>query len=389
MTTVAKPLSPAAAAASEFFPFTRGTFNFSAGPGCLPEEVLRQAQQDMWNIGGTGIGILEHSHRGKIFDKILAEAMDDCRKVGNIPANYKILFLTGGATTQNHMVPMNLLPQGATADYLVSGYWAEKSAEQVKLFGVCHEAYAGKADNYAHIPADNEIKYSQSPSYVHYTSNNTIYGTQWHRIPTPPPGVPLVCDMSSDMYCGPLDISKFGLIYAGAQKNVGAAGTTLVIIREDLLERKPRELPPMLSYKVQAKDESRHNTPPVFNIYLTGLVFKWILKQGGVAAMQKYNQEKAKLIYDVLDSSGFYKGHASNTAPSAPWGSRSLMNITFRTPTAELDDKFVKEAGAAGLDGMKGHRATGGMRASTYNAFPRKGCEALAQFMREFERKNG
>lgn len=394
MTTASAPASAAAIKAGEFFPFTRKTYNFSAGPGCLPEEVLRQAQNDMWDIDGTGIGILEHSHRGKVFDKVLAEAMENCRKVGNIPANYKIMFLTGGATSQNHMIPMNLLPQGATADYVVTGYWAEKSSETVKFYGVSHESFNGKAENFSRIPADGDIKHSANPAYVHYTSNNTIYGTEFHRIPSVPANVPLVCDMSSDMFCAPLDISKFGLIYAGAQKNVGAAGATLVIIREDLLERKVRDLPPMLSYKVQAKDESRHNTPPSFNIYLTGLVFKWILKQGGVEKMYEYNLRKAKKIYDVLDASGFYKGHARKDAPTtggaaSGLGSRSLMNLTFRTPTAELDDKFVKEAAAAGLDGMKGHRATGGMRASIYNAFPEKGCEALASFMREFEKKNG
>jgi phosphoserine aminotransferase len=373
-------------------------FNFSAGPGCLPEEVIQQAQQDLWNIAGSGVGICEHSHRAKVYDKILAEAEADCRKIGNIPSNYKILFLTGGATSQNYMVPANLLAQADTADYLTTGYWAEKSAEQAKLYGGVNEAWDGRASKHSFIPSDAEIKYSAKPSYVHMCSNNTIYGTEWRagetdaswRLPKVPAGVPLVCDMSSDLFCRPTDFTKFGLVYAGAQKNIGIAGTTLVVIHEDLLKRYEaivaadprRELPSMLQYRVHAKDESRHNTPPVFAIYFSGLVFKWILKQGGLDAIFKRNVEKAGLIYDVLDKSSFYKSHARKD-------SRSLMNITFRCPTPELDDKFVAEAKAQGMDQLKGHRATGGMRASTYNAFPRAGCEALAQFMREFEKKNG
>lgn len=389
MSAVAAKPSPVSNATSFNDPNCR-CFNFSAGPGCLPEEVIQQAQQDLWNVAGSGVGICEHSHRAKVYDKILAEAEADCRKIANIPASYKILFLTGGATSQNFMVPANLLAQNETADYLTTGYWAEKSAEQAKLYGGVNEAWDGRASKHSFIPSDAEIKYSAKPSYVHMCSNNTIYGTEWRasetdaswRLPKVPAGVPLVCDMSSDLFCRPTDFSKFGLVYAGAQKNIGIAGTTLVVIHEDLLKRNPRELPTMLQYRVHAKDESRHNTPPVFAIYFSGLVFKWILKQGGLDSIFKRNVEKAGLIYDVLDKSSFYKAHARKD-------SRSLMNITFRTPTAELDDKFVAEAKAQGMDQLKGHRATGGMRASTYNAFPRAGCEALAQFMREFERKNG
>lgn len=357
-------------------------YNFSAGPGCLPEEVLRQAQEDIWNLAGTGIGILEHSHRAKTFDRVLAEAEADFRKISNLPPAFKVLFLTGGATTQNWMIPANLLPQDGTADYLVTGYWAEKSAEQATLYGKVHRAFDGTSSKHSFVPKQTEIKNSDSPAYVHFTSNNTIYGTEFHTDPVAPKGVPLVCDMSSDIYSRPVDLTKFGLVYAGAQKNLGAAGVTIVTIHESLLERKPRELPLMSQYRVQAKDESRHNTPPVFNIYLSGLVFKWILKEGGLAVIGKKNAAKAKLIYDVLDSSKFYKGHARPD-------SRSLMNLTFRAPTEQLDDLFLKEAGKQGMDGMKGHRSTGGMRASLYNAFPVKGAEALAAFMREFERKNG
>ena len=364
-------------------------FNFSAGPGVLPEEVIRQAQEDLWNIDGSGIGILEHSHRAKVYDKILAEAEENCRKVANIPANYKVLFLTGGATTQNFMIPANLLPDDGVAAYLTTGYWAEKTWEESKFYsGKCYEAWDGRPHKHAFCPGDAELRYSDAkPAYVHMCSNNTIYGTQWRhadgtfRYPKVPAGVPLVCDMSSDIYSRPLDVTKFGMIYAGAQKNIGVAGTTLAIIREDLL-KPARKLPAMLRYETHAKDQSRHNTPPVFAIYMSGLVFKWIQKMGGLEAMNTRNIEKARPIYDVLDHSKFYKGHARGD-------SRSLMNITFKTPSEALDDLFIKEASKQGMDQLKGHRSTGGVRASTYNAFPKSGAEALAQFMKEFEKKNG
>ncbi|HYF13638.1 MAG TPA: 3-phosphoserine/phosphohydroxythreonine transaminase [Phycisphaerales bacterium] len=378
-------VNPAATAAKA----AQRAFNFSAGPGVLPEEVIRQAQEDLWSIDGTGIGIMEHSHRGKTFDKVLAEAEEACRKVGNIPANYKVLFLTGGATTQNFMVPANLLPDDGVAAFLTTGYWAEKTFEESKVYSSrCYEAWDGRNVKHAYCPSDAEIRYGEKPVYVHMCSNNTIYGTQWRnadgstRLPNVPDGVPLVCDMSSDIYSRPFDAGRFGLIYAGAQKNVGIAGTTVVIIRDDLL--KPvRKLPLMLRYETHAKDQSRHNTPPAFAIYLSGLVFKWIQKQGGLAAMHQRNMEKAALIYNAIDGSrGFYTGHARPD-------SRSLMNITFKCPTPELDDKFVAEAFKAGMDQLKGHRSTGGVRASTYNAMPREGCKALADFMAEFARRNG
>jgi phosphoserine aminotransferase len=396
-------MTPAAAAPSKTLTTGERIFNFSAGPGCLPEDVLKQIQHDVWNIFGTGIGILEHSHRGKAYDRVLAEAEADFRAIANVPKNYKLLFLTGGATSQNFMVPLNLKSHTQTADYITTGYWAEKSLEQAKSYGAVHEAFTGKPNNHSFIPSDSELKLSDNPAYVHICSNNTIYGTEWHakkadgtadyaaamRVPTVPAGVPIVCDMSSDIYCRPVDFTKFGLVYAGAQKNLGVAGTTIVVVREDLLERKPidrdglpREIPLMLQYKVQAKDESRHNTPPTGPIYISGLVFKWILAQGGLGAIAQRNVEKAKLIYDILDRSSFYKGHARPD-------SRSLMNITFRCPKPELDDMFLKEAEKHGIDGLKGHRATGGMRASAYNAMPVAGCKALADFMIEFERKNG
>jgi phosphoserine aminotransferase len=386
MNTATAPGASAHAAAAAP---ARRAWNFCAGPSVLPDEVIRQAQSDLWDIAGTGMGILEHSHRAKLYDKVLAEAVADCRKIANIPENYHVLFLTGGATSQNYMVPANLLAQGETADYLTTGYWAEKSAEQAKMYGTINEAWNGAAHNHAFIPTDGEVKYSAKPSYVHMCTNNTIFGTQWRnadgtlRLPAVPAGVPIVADMSSDIYSRPMDVTRFGLIYAGAQKNIGVAGTTLVIIRDDLLQRKPRELPGMLQYRVHAKDESRHNTPPVYAIYMCGLMFKWILRQGGLEAIHARNMAKAAHIYAAIDESGgFYKGHARND-------SRSLMNITFRCPTEQLDEAFIKEAQKNRMEQLKGHRSTGGMRASTYNAMPEEGCKALAQFMRDFAKRNG
>ncbi|MBL8763825.1 MAG: 3-phosphoserine/phosphohydroxythreonine transaminase [Phycisphaerae bacterium] len=393
------------ASAAAVKPSTPGTptarlFNFSAGPGCLPEEVLQQIREDVWNIGGSGIGILEHSHRGKTFDKVLGEAVEDFRRISGLPKDFHVLFLTGGATTQNFMIPANLKAQDQTADYITTGYWAEKALEHARIYGPVHEAATSKDRNHCYIPADSATRFSPAAAYVHFCSNNTIFGTEWHetdasgaanwrqRIPKVPAGVPVICDMSSDIYSRPVDFSRFDLVYAGAQKNLGAAGTTVVVVRDALVNRKVRELPWMLQYATFAKDESRPNTPPVFAIYVCGLVFKWILRQaqGGrhcLDVIAERNLRKAGQIYDSIDrSGGFYRGHADAAA-------RSLMNITFKCPTPELDDRFCKEAAAAGLDGLKGHRSTGGMRASAYNAMPEAGCKALADFMREFARRNG
>lgn len=368
-------------------------YNFSAGPSQLPDEVIEQAKQDIGNIAldgvPTGMGIMEHSHRAKTYDRILMQALENCRKIGNIHAGYSVLFTTGGATTQNHQVPMNLLRNDQTADYLTTGYWAERSFEAAQMFGTIHEAWDGRPNKHAFVPSDDQIKWSKNPTYVHICSNNTIYGTQWRnadgsqRVPKAPNGAPLVCDMCSDIFSRPFNVDDFGLIYAGAQKNIGIAGCSLVIIRNDLLKVNARELPLMLRYDVTAKDESRHNTPPVFPIYMAGLMFEWIIKQGGTAALHKRNVEKAAVIYRAIDESrGFYIGHARED-------SRSLMNITFRCPTAALDDLFVAEALKNGMDNLRGHRATGGMRASVYNAMPMAGAEYLASFMRDFARKNG
>lgn len=375
-------------------------FNFSAGPGCLPDDVLSQVQQDVFNIAGSGIGILEHSHRGKVFDRVLAEAQQSFRAISNLPENYHVLFMTGGASSQNFLVPANLKPQDQPADYITTGYWAEKSLEHARPYGALHEAASSKDKNHSYIPADDQIRYSPSPAYVHFCSNNTIYGTQWHRIndagactwlqrdPVAPAGVPLVCDMSSDIFSRPVDFTRYGLVYAGAQKNLGAAGTTVVVVRDDLATRKVRELPWLLRYETFAKDESRPNTPPVFAIHICGLVFKWILShaQPGrhcLEVIHEINVRKAGHVYAAIDSSGgFYRGHAHANA-------RSLMNLTFKCPTPDLDDAFCAQAAAQGLDGMKGHRSTGGMRASMYNAMPEDGCKTLAQFMKDFAARNG
>ena len=355
--------------------------NFNAGPGVLPEPVLRQAQQDLWNIAGSGIGIAEHSHRGKLFERVIAEAEADARELAGIPDGYSILFVQGGATQQFAMVPMNLLPEGRTADYLVTGVWSQKALEEAKKFGTTHVAVTGESCKFSKIPAVSEIRYSERPAYVHLTTNNTIYGTQWKAEPPVPEGVPLVADTSSDMFSRPIDVSKYGLIYAGAQKNLGPAGIAMIIIRNDLAEQAAKSLPVMLQYRTYVKEHSLYNTPPTFAIYMVGQVIKWIRQQGGLAAMAEHNLAKAKVLYDFLDQSKLFKG-------SVDPGSRSLMNICFRTASEALDAKFVSEAASRGFEGLKGHRSAGGMRASVYNACPPASVAALVAFMKEFERTN-
>jgi phosphoserine aminotransferase len=356
-------------------------YNFSAGPATLPEPVLKQAQQDIWNIAGSGIGVLEHSHRGKVFDKVADEAEQACRDLAGIPDNYRVLFLQGGASLQFAMVPMNLLPKGATADYLVTGVWSQKAVKEAKMLGRIHEAGSSADQNFSYIPPGTAIRYSERPAYVHLTTNNTIYGTQWPSEPGVPDGVPLVADTSSDMFSRPIDVSKYGLMYAGAQKNLGPSGVVLVIIRDDLVEAGPKDLPIMLQYRTHVAEKSMYNTPNTFGIYLMGQVFKWIREIGGLRAMAEVNAEKAKILYDYLDQTDFFRGTARPD-------SRSLMNVCFRGPTEDLEAKFVGEAAKRGLDGLKGHRSAGGMRASIYNAFPRTGVQALVNFMKEFERAN-
>jgi len=357
-------------------------YNFSAGPAILPEPVLQEAREALWNLDGTGIGVLEHSHRGGAFEKVVQETEAACRRLAGIPDDYLVLFLAGGASTQFFMLPANLLPEERTADYLVTGAWSEKAVAEAKRYGGVHEAASTKEANHDRIPGEREIAWSERPVYAHFTSNNTIFGTQWQTEPVPPAGAWLACDASSDVFSRPIDVTRYGVLYAGAQKNIGPAGVTLVVIRRDLAEAAVRDLPTMLRYATHAKDGSLYNTPPSFGIYLMGRVFAWIEREGGLAAMEKKNREKAQVLYDALASLDFYRPHAGE-------GSRSLMNVTFTTPSKELDAKFVKESEAAGFSGLKGHRSVGGVRASIYNAFPKAGCEALAQFMRDFAAKNG
>jgi phosphoserine aminotransferase len=363
-------------------------FNFSAGPAVLPEEVLKEAQRDIWNIDGSGVGIMEHSHRGPVFDRIMAEAEADCRDIAGIPDNYKILFVQGGASSQFFMVPANFLSNGRTADYINTGVWSTKAIKEAKLYGRVNVAGSSEDKNFSYIPRQGQLRFTEGGSgengaaYLHFTSNNTIYGTQYSDEPIPNDGVPLICDASSDIFSKPIDVSKYGLIYAGAQKNLGPSGVVLVIAREDLIARGATNLPAMLQYRTHAENDSRYNTPPAFGIYIMGRVFKWIKAQGGLARIADRNEKKAATIYNAIDGSSFYKANVAEE-------SRSKMNVCFTTPSEDLDKLFVKEAAKAGMDGLKGHRSAGGMRASIYNAFPQAGCEALAQFMAEFERKNG
>jgi phosphoserine aminotransferase len=360
---------------------TTRIFNFSAGPAVLPLEVLEQVQRDMLALPGVGMSVLEISHRSAAFDDIIEGCESDLRKLAGVPEGYHVLFLQGGASLQFSMVPMNLLPQGQSSDYIVTGVWAQKALKEAKRIGTVRVAASTEAENFVRVPPQSELKLDPNAAYVHYTTNNTIYGTESHY--TPDAGnVPLVADASSDIFSRPIDVSKFGLIYAGAQKNLAPAGLTLVIIREDLLERSPSTLPTMLRYGVHAENKSMYNTPPVFAIYVMRLVLAWLVRQGGLDAIQRANARKADKLYAEIDRTGFYRGHAQKD-------SRSRMNVTFRLPSEELEKKFVKESTASGFDGLKGHRSVGGLRASIYNAFPEKGVDALVQFMEEFERRNG
>jgi phosphoserine aminotransferase len=360
---------------------TTRVFNFSAGPAVLPVDVLEEAQRDLLALPGVGMSVLEISHRSKTFDEIIQGCEADMRQLAGIPPNYRVLFLQGGASLQFSMVPMNLLPAGGAADYIVTGVWSQKAVKEAKRVGTVQIAASTEAEKFTRIPAQQELRLDPSAAYVHMTSNNTIYGTEWHGLPDVG-SVPLVSDASSDIFSRPIDVAKHAVIYAGAQKNLAPAGVTVVIIREDLLPRSPATLATMLSYAVQAESKSLYNTPPVFAIYIMRLVMKWLIKQGGLAAIEKHNVRKADKLYAEIDRSGFYRGHAQKD-------SRSRMNVTFRLPSEELEKKFAAEATGAGLDGLKGHRSVGGMRASLYNAFPEAGVDALVEFMREFEKKNG
>jgi phosphoserine aminotransferase len=360
---------------------TQRIYNFSAGPAVLPLEVLEEAQRDLVSLPGVGMSILEISHRSKTFDEVIQGCEADMRTLGKIPSDYKILFLQGGASLQFSMVPMNLLPAGGSADYIVTGVWSQKAVKEAKKAGGVKIAGSTESENFTRVPKPHELTLDPNAAYVHMTSNNTIYGTEWKWLPETG-SVPLVSDMSSDIFSGPVDVAKHGLIYAGAQKNLAPAGVTIVIVREDLLKRSPASLHTMLNYAVHAENQSLYNTPPVFAIYVMRLVMAWLLKNGGLEAADRTNTRKADKLYAEIDRTGYYKGHAQKD-------SRSRMNVTFRLGSEELEKQFAKEATAAGLDGLKGHRSVGGMRASIYNAFPEAGVDALIQFMQEFERKNG
>jgi phosphoserine aminotransferase len=356
-------------------------YNFSAGPAVLPLPVLEEAQRDLVSLPGVGMSVMEISHRSKTFEDILDRSIADLRELTGMPASYKVLMLQGGASTQFSMVPMNLLGAGQTADYIDTGTWADKAIKEAKRVGKVNVTGSTKADKYNHIPAPKDLALTPGAAYVHITGNNTIEGTEYHKLP-PVGDAPLVSDASSHILSGPLDVSQFGLIYAGAQKNLGPSGLTLVIIREDLLARSADSLATMLNYKVQAENNSLYNTPPTFGIYLFGLTMKWIKSLGGLAGIGAINERKAGKLYAEIDRTGFYRGTANPPC-------RSRMNVTFRLPSEELEKAFDKEATAAGLDGLKGHRSVGGMRASIYNAFPEEGVDALIAFMREFERVRG
>lgn len=356
-------------------------YNFNAGPSALPLDVLKKAQDELIDFNNSGMSVMELSHRSATFEQVQNEAIANLRRLYEIPENYEVLFVQGGASLQFAMIPMNFLQEGQTASYVDTGAWSDKAVKEAKLFGNVHIAASSKEDKHKYIPAVSALNYNEKDAYLHITSNNTIFGTQWRDFPQTG-DVPLIADMSSDILSKPIDISKFACIYAGAQKNLGPSGVTVVIIRKDLLENEKAGIPTMLKYSTHAANNSLYNTPPTFGIYMLGEVLKWVDAQGGLTQIAKQNEEKAKLIYDAIDeSNGFYYGHAEV-------GSRSLMNITFRVNDEVLEKQFIAEAKEAGFVGLAGHRSVGGLRASTYNAVPVETCQALADFMNAFRAKH-
>ncbi len=354
-------------------------YNFGPGPAVLPDDVLERTSEAVINYDGSGIGIMECSHRSAEFEGVISTAETNLRELLEIPADYSIIFMGGGATTQFSMVPMNFLQAGTEANFLITGPWAEKAFKEAGKFGDVHTASSSKDKDYTYIP--QEISLSATPSYAHFTSNNTIAGTQYAFEPDLG-DVPLVCDASSDLLHKKIDVSKYALIYAGAQKNLGPAGVTLVILRNDLLEHCSDDLPVYLNYSTHVSKKSLYNTPPVFAIYVLGEVLKWVRAAGGLEAMEKRNRRKAAALYDAIDRSDFYRGVADKD-------SRSLMNVTFRMADSDLEPEFVRGASESRLAQLKGHRSVGGLRASIYNAFPEEGVQALVDFMQEFERRHG
>lgn len=360
---------------------TERIFNFSAGPAILPVPVLEEAQRDMLSLPGVGMSVMEISHRSKTFDQILARAESGVRRLLGVPDNYRILFLQGGASLQFSMVPMNFLPADGSADYILTGSWGKKALKEAKKVAPINVAATMADGGFTRVPTNDEINFDSRAAYVHITTNETIEGVEWKQEPDTG-NVPLIADASSDIMSHRIPVEKYAMLYAGAQKNMGPSGVTIVILREDLLQRIPDGLHTMLDYRTHTENNSLYNTPNTWGIYIIGLVCKWVEEKGGIEAMQRENETKAKLLYDAIDATDFYRGHADADA-------RSIMNVTFRLPSEELEKKFTSEATAQGLDGLKGHRSVGGIRASIYNAFPLAGVEALVSFMKEFERNNG
>jgi len=355
-------------------------YNFSAGPAVLPEEVLKEAADEMLDYKGTGMSVMEMSHRSKAYDNIIKEAEADLRELMNIPDNYKVLFLQGGASQQFAMIPMNLM-KNKVADYIVTGQWAKKAFQEAGIYGKANKIASSEDETFSYIPDCSDLPISEDADYVYICENNTIYGTKFHTLPNTK-GKTLVSDVSSCFLSEPVDVTKYGVIYGGVQKNIGPAGVVIVIIREDLITEDVLEgTPTMLKYKIHADNDSLYNTPPAYGIYICGKVFKWLKKQGGLAAMKEYNEKKAAILYNFLDESKLFRGTVRKE-------DRSLMNVPFVTGDADLDAKFVKEAAEAGFVNLKGHRTVGGMRASIYNAMPIEGVEKLVEFMKEFEAKN-
>ncbi len=357
-------------------------YNFSAGPAMLPPPVLERARDELLSLGGIGMSVMEISHRSSEFACVLERAESGLRELLEVPENYRVLFLQGGASLQFSIVPMNFLPEGRSADYIVTGAWGKKAVDEVRKAGQVNVVWSDEGNAFRSVPGQAELSFTGDAAYVHYTSNETIEGVEF-KYDLDAGGIPIVCDASSNILSKRLDMSKFALIYAGAQKNIGPSGICVVIVREDMIERVPNGLPSMLDYRAIAKADSMLNTPNTWGIYIVGLVCNWLRDEGGIDAMERRNVEKASILYDAIDSSdGFYTGHASR-------GARSLMNVTFKLPSRELDERFAAEAGSMGLNGLKGHRSLGGIRASIYNAFPRDGVEVLVQFMSGFVGRNG
>ena len=355
-------------------------YNFSAGPAVLPESVLREAAEEMLDYKGCGMSVMEMSHRSKVFDDIIKDAEKDLRELMNIPDNYKVLFLQGGASLQFAAIPMNLM-KNKVADYIVTGQWAKKAFAEAKLYGTANKIATSEDKTFSYIPDCSDLPISEDADYVYICENNTIYGTKFHELPNTK-GKPLVSDVSSCFLSEPVDVEKYGIIYAGVQKNAGPAGLQIVIIREDLITDDVLPgTPTMMKYKTQADADSLYNTPPCYDIYICGKIFKWIKDMGGLEEMKKYNEKKAAILYDFLDSSKMFKGTVEKK-------DRSLMNVPFVTGDQELDAKFIKAATEAGFVNLKGHRTVGGMRASIYNAMPIEGVEKLVAFMKKFEEEN-